>query len=145
MPSQARPDPRVPCRIQNEKETTRILLLRHPLSAKALTGLRSSLTELVATIPLKSRRNRKSRRLLGHVPHAKKHISLVMIVSRRHRLSFILQMTHFDYLPPEARPCQRCARKGITDACVEGLRKKAKYLLDEEELGIYSPQLSTPI
>ncbi|KDQ21277.1 hypothetical protein BOTBODRAFT_25699 [Botryobasidium botryosum FD-172 SS1] len=34
----------------------------------------------------------------------------------------------------DSRPCQRCVRRGVSDACVEGHRKKAKYLLDEEEL-----------
>lgn len=34
-----------------------------------------------------------------------------------------------------ARPCQRCVKRGMADNCMEGHRKKAKYLLDEEELG----------
>jgi hypothetical protein len=29
----------------------------------------------------------------------------------------------------------RCVKRGIGDNCTEGHRKKAKYLLDEEELG----------
>ncbi|KAH9858752.1 hypothetical protein C2E23DRAFT_18153 [Lenzites betulinus] len=33
-----------------------------------------------------------------------------------------------------ARPCQRCIKRGMADNCTEGHRKKAKYLLDEEEL-----------
>lgn len=34
-----------------------------------------------------------------------------------------------------ARPCQRCIKRGIANNCTEGHRKKAKYLLDEDELG----------
>lgn len=34
----------------------------------------------------------------------------------------------------DARPCQRCVKRGIADSCAEGHRKKAKYLLDDEEL-----------
>lgn len=34
----------------------------------------------------------------------------------------------------DSRPCQRCIKRGIADTCAEGHRKKAKYLLDEEEL-----------
>ncbi|KAJ7287834.1 transcription activator of gluconeogenesis ERT1 [Mycena rebaudengoi] len=34
----------------------------------------------------------------------------------------------------DARPCQRCVKRGIAADCIEGHRKKAKYLLDEEEL-----------
>jgi hypothetical protein len=34
-----------------------------------------------------------------------------------------------------ARPCQRCVKRGIADSCTEGHRKKAKYLLDDDELG----------
>ena len=34
-----------------------------------------------------------------------------------------------------ARPCQRCIKRGIANNCTEGHRKKAKYLLDDEELG----------
>ena len=37
-----------------------------------------------------------------------------------------------------ARPCQRCIKRGMADNCIEGHRKKAKYLLDEEELGMSS-------
>ncbi|KAG8681497.1 Transcriptional regulator of nonfermentable carbon utilization, partial [Ceratobasidium sp. 395] len=33
-----------------------------------------------------------------------------------------------------SRPCMRCVKRGIGDNCTEGHRKKAKYLLDEEEL-----------
>jgi hypothetical protein len=36
---------------------------------------------------------------------------------------------------PLARPCQRCVKRGFANNCTEGHRKKAKYLLDEEELG----------
>lgn len=35
-----------------------------------------------------------------------------------------------------ARPCQRCVKRGIADNCTEGHRKKAKYLLDDDELGM---------
>ncbi|KZT62074.1 hypothetical protein CALCODRAFT_426792 [Calocera cornea HHB12733] len=34
----------------------------------------------------------------------------------------------------DARPCQRCVKKGCADQCIEGHRKKAKYLLEDEEL-----------
>ncbi|KAF8973111.1 hypothetical protein BDZ97DRAFT_1779446 [Flammula alnicola] len=37
------------------------------------------------------------------------------------------------YVQP-ARPCQRCIKRGFANNCTEGHRKKAKYLLDEEEL-----------
>ena len=33
----------------------------------------------------------------------------------------------------DSRPCQRCIRKGLADQCVDGFRKKAKYLLEEDE------------
>ncbi|KAK1921510.1 hypothetical protein DB88DRAFT_442679 [Papiliotrema laurentii] len=35
----------------------------------------------------------------------------------------------------EQRPCTRCMKKGIGDQCVEGVRKKAKYLLEGDERG----------
>ncbi|KAJ7187996.1 hypothetical protein C8R46DRAFT_1053298 [Mycena filopes] len=34
----------------------------------------------------------------------------------------------------DSRPCQRCVKRGIGANCTEGHRKKAKYLLDEEEI-----------
>ncbi|KAJ7747312.1 hypothetical protein B0H16DRAFT_1555526 [Mycena metata] len=34
----------------------------------------------------------------------------------------------------DSRPCQRCVKRGIGASCTEGHRKKAKYLLDEEEI-----------
>ena len=35
-----------------------------------------------------------------------------------------------------ARPCQRCVKRGFANNCTEGHRKKAKYLLDDDELGV---------
>ncbi|KAG8864637.1 Transcriptional regulator of nonfermentable carbon utilization [Tulasnella sp. 330] len=34
----------------------------------------------------------------------------------------------------DTRPCQRCVKRGIGDTCVEGQRKKAKYLLEDSEI-----------
>lgn len=34
----------------------------------------------------------------------------------------------------DSRPCQRCVKRGIASTCTEGHRKKAKYLLDDDEL-----------
>ncbi|KAH7929833.1 hypothetical protein BV22DRAFT_1029012 [Leucogyrophana mollusca] len=34
----------------------------------------------------------------------------------------------------DSRPCQRCIKRGIANSCTEGHRKKAKYLLDDDEL-----------
>ncbi|KAF7315499.1 Transcriptional factor [Mycena indigotica] len=34
----------------------------------------------------------------------------------------------------DSRPCQRCVKRGMADSCTEGHRKKAKYLLNDEEL-----------
>jgi hypothetical protein len=40
-----------------------------------------------------------------------------------------------------ARPCQRCVKRGMADSCTEGHRKKAKYLLTDEELGTFTLSL----
>lgn len=42
------------------------------------------------------------------------------------------------FLLMKERPCTRCEKKGIGDQCVEGVRKKAKYLLEEEERGEFT-------
>jgi len=42
----------------------------------------------------------------------------------------------FDFIT-SARPCQRCIKRGFAANCTEGHRKKAKYLLDDDELGVY--------
>jgi len=34
----------------------------------------------------------------------------------------------------DARPCARCVKKGLGASCTDGQRKKAKYLLEEDEL-----------
>ncbi|KAK0534794.1 Transcriptional regulator of nonfermentable carbon utilization [Tilletia horrida] len=34
----------------------------------------------------------------------------------------------------DARPCGRCVKKGLAATCTDGQRKKAKYLLEEDEL-----------
>ncbi|TDL25900.1 hypothetical protein BD410DRAFT_895375 [Rickenella mellea] len=47
----------------------------------------------------------------------------------------------------DSRPCQRCVKRGIADKCTEGVRKKAKYLLEDEELEAMkngSPTTVTP-
>lgn len=33
-----------------------------------------------------------------------------------------------------ARPCERCVKKGLANTCTDGARKKAKYLLEDDEL-----------
>ncbi|KIY74402.1 hypothetical protein CYLTODRAFT_416242 [Cylindrobasidium torrendii FP15055 ss-10] len=43
-----------------------------------------------------------------------------------------------------ARPCERCIKRGIADTCTDGVRKKAKYLLDEEELSQKTAQKPSP-
>lgn len=40
-----------------------------------------------------------------------------------------------------ARPCQRCVKRGMAEKCTEGHRKKAKYLLDDAELGQSKDQM----
>ncbi|KAH0827386.1 hypothetical protein J3R83DRAFT_4039 [Lanmaoa asiatica] len=47
----------------------------------------------------------------------------------------------YAHLLSTARPCQRCIKRGMASSCVEGHRKKAKYLLDDDELGP-SPSIS---
>ncbi|KAJ2199932.1 Transcriptional regulator of nonfermentable carbon utilization [Coemansia sp. RSA 521] len=32
----------------------------------------------------------------------------------------------------ESRPCARCVKRGLGDTCMDGARKKAKYLIDAE-------------
>ncbi|GAN02707.1 hypothetical PAS domain protein [Mucor ambiguus] len=32
----------------------------------------------------------------------------------------------------DSRPCQRCVKRGLEDTCMDGARKKAKYLQDDE-------------
>lgn len=49
------------------------------------------------------------------------------------------------YLSFTARPCQRCVKRGLASNCTEGHRKKAKYLLDEEELGMLLLWSGSPI
>ncbi|KAH7911995.1 hypothetical protein BJ138DRAFT_1149410 [Hygrophoropsis aurantiaca] len=44
----------------------------------------------------------------------------------------------------DSRPCQRCIKRGIASSCTEGHRKKAKYLLDDEELERLKSQSSVP-
>ncbi|KAH8995714.1 hypothetical protein EDB92DRAFT_1943201 [Lactarius akahatsu] len=39
----------------------------------------------------------------------------------------------------DSRPCQRCTKRGMADSCIEGHRKRAKYLLGDDELGALSP------
>lgn len=51
---------------------------------------------------------------------------------KANRACFHCQKAHLTC--DDSRPCQRCTKRGIASSCTEGFRKKAKYLLDEEEL-----------
>ncbi|EJU04218.1 hypothetical protein DACRYDRAFT_20822 [Dacryopinax primogenitus] len=51
---------------------------------------------------------------------------------KANRACFACQKAHLTC--DDSRPCQRCIKKGCADQCVEGHRKKAKYLLEDEEL-----------
>ncbi|EUC64286.1 transcription activator of gluconeogenesis ERT1 protein, partial [Rhizoctonia solani AG-3 Rhs1AP] len=51
---------------------------------------------------------------------------------KANRACFHCQKAHLTC--DDARPCMRCVKRGIGDNCTEGHRKKAKYLLDDEEL-----------
>ncbi|KAI0703392.1 hypothetical protein C8T65DRAFT_655075 [Cerioporus squamosus] len=51
---------------------------------------------------------------------------------KANRACFHCQKAHLTC--DDSRPCQRCIKRGMADNCTEGHRKKAKYLLDEEEL-----------
>ncbi|KAL4080242.1 hypothetical protein V8B97DRAFT_1864305 [Scleroderma yunnanense] len=44
----------------------------------------------------------------------------------------------------DSRPCQRCIKRGMANCCVEGHRKKAKYLLDDDELEQLKKKQSAP-
>ncbi|KAG9316248.1 hypothetical protein JVU11DRAFT_2275 [Chiua virens] len=44
----------------------------------------------------------------------------------------------------DSRPCQRCIKRGMSGSCIEGHRKKAKYLLDDEELDQLKSKPSLP-
>ncbi|KAF8520427.1 hypothetical protein BU17DRAFT_46854 [Hysterangium stoloniferum] len=52
---------------------------------------------------------------------------------KANRACFHCQKAHLTC--DDSRPCQRCIKRGLADKCTEGVRKKAKYLLDEDELG----------
>ncbi|KAH9040147.1 hypothetical protein EDB85DRAFT_1859174 [Lactarius pseudohatsudake] len=40
----------------------------------------------------------------------------------------------------DSRPCQRCTKRGMADSCIEGHRKRAKYLLGDDELELLKRQ-----
>ncbi|EPQ29266.1 uncharacterized protein PFL1_03021 [Pseudozyma flocculosa PF-1] len=51
---------------------------------------------------------------------------------KANRACFHCQKAHLTC--DDSRPCLRCVKKGLADTCTDGFRKKAKYLLDDEEL-----------
>ncbi|TFK73916.1 hypothetical protein BDN72DRAFT_886655 [Pluteus cervinus] len=51
---------------------------------------------------------------------------------KANRACFHCQKAHLTC--DDSRPCQRCIKRGIASNCTEGHRKKAKYLLDDDEL-----------
>ncbi|OSX66469.1 hypothetical protein POSPLADRAFT_1043897 [Postia placenta MAD-698-R-SB12] len=61
---------------------------------------------------------------------------------KANRACFHCQKAHLTC--DDSRPCQRCVKRGMADNCTEGHRKKAKYLLDEEELAQPDPPYVPP-
>ncbi|TRM69393.1 hypothetical protein BD626DRAFT_473924 [Schizophyllum amplum] len=61
---------------------------------------------------------------------------------KANRACFHCQKAHLTC--DDSRPCQRCIKRGIANNCTEGHRKKAKYLLDEEELELKRKQNTLP-
>jgi hypothetical protein len=51
-------------------------------------------------------------------------------IPSRHRAHPYFPRKRTDLLPGDERPCQRCIKRGLQDACHDGVRKKAKYLHD---------------
>ncbi|KAI5123038.1 hypothetical protein M0805_000474 [Coniferiporia weirii] len=47
------------------------------------------------------------------------------------RACFLCQKAHLTC--DDTRPCQRCVKRGMAEKCTEGHRKKAKYLLEDNE------------
>ncbi|KAF8919856.1 hypothetical protein CPB85DRAFT_726929 [Mucidula mucida] len=61
---------------------------------------------------------------------------------KANRACFHCQKAHLTC--DDSRPCQRCTKRGIASSCTEGHRKKAKYLLDDEELDQLKRSKSQP-
>jgi hypothetical protein len=73
-------------------------------------------------VEYRRRGGRKSQRLVWLV---KRVMSLAMIVG----ISLVV-VCSADGIE---RPCTRCVKKGIGQQCTEGVRKKAKYLLEADD------------
>ncbi|KAI0081329.1 hypothetical protein K474DRAFT_1588145 [Panus rudis PR-1116 ss-1] len=61
---------------------------------------------------------------------------------KANRACFHCQKAHLTC--DDSRPCQRCIKRGMADNCTEGHRKKAKYLLDDEELASHQTFVARP-
>jgi len=83
-------------------------------------------------VPRKSRdgpKKKKANRACAHCQKA--HLTCDDCGS----LVYSPDLPHVNTISPfSARPCQRCIKRGIASTCTEGHRKKAKYLLDDDEL-----------
>ncbi|KAF2670379.1 hypothetical protein BT63DRAFT_454569 [Microthyrium microscopicum] len=55
------------------------------------------------------------------------------------RACFACQRAHLTC--GDERPCQRCIKRGLQDACQDGIRKKAKYLHDAPAEALIPPQM----
>ncbi|KAI7903347.1 uncharacterized protein BX663DRAFT_508305 [Cokeromyces recurvatus] len=42
----------------------------------------------------------------------------------------------------DSRPCQRCIKRGLEDTCADGVRKKAKYLQEDDNERLQQQQIS---
>lgn len=85
----------------------------------------------------KTTRRRKANRACSHCQKA--HLTCDDCKSGQHRV----RRSAYLLTQIAARPCERCVKKGLADSCTDGARKKAKYLLDDDELRMYPNFVST--
>ncbi|KIP04199.1 hypothetical protein PHLGIDRAFT_76307 [Phlebiopsis gigantea 11061_1 CR5-6] len=114
-------------------------MLTHGAASQVFSGEPSSLTASPVALEHKKKPVPKRRRSVDPTSDTESSSSHQPARTRdgpkkkkANRACFHCQKAHLTC--DDSRPCQRCVKRGMADNCTEGHRKKAKYLLDEEEL-----------
>ena len=80
----------------------------------------------------------------SHLTCDARECSQSLHVTRGRGLAYALpdhwRSTELQLIECTERPCTRCVKKGLGEQCIEGVRKKAKYLLEGEERGASSQE-----
>ncbi|KDQ57828.1 hypothetical protein JAAARDRAFT_35522 [Jaapia argillacea MUCL 33604] len=129
----------------SSSSSSHMLQQNSPSRSSSAHAVNGSATRKKASLSVTGRRKRSDSSDEGSVPSQTPRTREGPKKKKANRACLHCQKAHLTC--DDSRPCQRCVRRGMANSCTEGIRKKAKYLLDDEELGkrTWPPQSVLPV